>query len=76
MNAQELEKANKLQAKIDDYKRLQDKITGYSQKPILIPRYLNGGRGEEVELPKEVCWAMYRYIGHQICALKRELEEI
>ncbi|MFL2124046.1 hypothetical protein ACEN4K_03720 [Marinilactibacillus psychrotolerans] len=76
MNAQELKKANKLQADINKYERLQFEITGYSANPILIPRYSNGKRSEEVELPREVCWAMNRYIGHQIYALKRELEEL
>lgn len=76
MNAEDLRKANKLQADINRYERLQFEITGYRGNPILIPRYSSGKRSEEVELPREVCWAMYRYIGHQICALKRELEEL
>lgn len=76
MNAQELKKANKLQADINKYERLQFEIAGHSVNPILIPRYLSGKRSEEVELPKDVCWAMYKSINYQINALKRELEEL
>lgn len=76
MDAEDLRKANKLQAQIENYERLQHEITGYSRTPILIPRYSTRERAKEVELPSEVCWAMYRYIGYQINALKRELEEI